>query len=61
MLAPLINTCKLYAIDPQTYVADVLDRIVTGHTRANALRELLPWNWRPPAAGECVVSGVTAA
>ena len=62
VLASLINTCKLYAIDPQTYLADVLDRIVTGRTKANALRELLPWNWRgTPVADECIVSGVAAA
>ena len=46
VLASLINTAKLYGIDPQTWLADVLDRIVSGRTKMNALRELLPWNWR---------------
>jgi hypothetical protein len=46
ILASLINTAKLHAIDPQTYLADVLDRIVSGRTKANALRELLPWEWK---------------
>ena len=46
VLASLINTCKLHDIDPQTYIADVLDRIVSGRTRVNALRELLPWEWK---------------
>lgn len=53
-LASLINTCKLYEIDPHTYLADVLDRIVSGRTKANALRQLLPWVWkasRAPPAG----------
>lgn len=49
MLASLINTVKLHGIDPQAYLADVLDRIVSGRTKANALRELLPWNWQPEA------------
>jgi NAD(P)-dependent dehydrogenase (short-subunit alcohol dehydrogenase family) len=37
---------KLHEIDPQTYLADVLDRIVSGRTKVNALRELLPWEWK---------------
>jgi transposase len=49
VLASLINTAKLHGVDPQTWLADVLDRIVSGRTKANALHELLPWNWR--AAG----------
>ena len=46
VLASLINTAKLHEIDPETYLADVLDRIVSGRTKANALHELLPWNWK---------------
>jgi transposase len=46
VLASLINTAKLHDIDPQTYLADVLDRIVSGRTKVNALRELLPWQWK---------------
>jgi transposase len=46
ILASLINTAKLHEIDPQTYLADVLDRIVSGRTKANALGELLPWAWK---------------
>jgi transposase len=46
ILASLINTAKLHGIDPQTYLADVLDSIVSGRTKINALRELLPWNWK---------------
>ena len=39
ILASLINTAKLHEIDPQTYLADVLDRIVSGRTKVNALHE----------------------
>jgi transposase len=46
VLASLVNTAKLHEIDPQTYLADVLERIVSGRTKANALHELLPWNWK---------------
>jgi hypothetical protein len=41
----LIVTAKMNDIDPQAWLADVLARIA-GHP-ANALDELLPWNWRP--------------
>ena len=41
----LIVTAKLNDIDPQAWLADVLARIA-GHP-ANALDDLLPWNWRP--------------
>lgn len=41
----LIVTAKMSDIDPQAWLADVLARIA-GHP-ANALDELLPWNWRP--------------
>jgi transposase len=50
ILASLINTAKLHDIDPETYLADVLDRIVSGRTKVNALRELLPWNWKAARA-----------
>ena len=44
IIASLINTAKLHDIDPETYLADVLEPMVSGSTRANALRKLLPWN-----------------
>jgi transposase len=46
ILSSLINTAKLHGLDPQTYLADVLERIVSGRTKVNALRELLPWHWK---------------
>jgi transposase len=42
----LINTAKLHDIDPQTYLADVLERVISGETKANHLAELLPWAWK---------------
>ena len=42
----LIQTAKLSNVDPQAWLADVLDRI-NDHS-ARRLDELLPWNWRPP-------------
>jgi transposase len=59
ILASLINTAKLHDIDPQTYLADVLDRMVSGRTKVNTLRELLPWNWR--TARGAAAPGLAAA
>lgn len=43
----LIVTAKMNGVDPQAWLADVLDRIA-GHP-AHRLDELLPWNWQPRA------------
>ena len=59
VLASLINTAKLHDLDPQTYLADVLDRMVSGRTKANTLRDLLPWNWRAARATDA--PGLAAA
>ncbi len=61
VLASLINTAKLHGIDPQTWLADVLDRIVSGRTKVNALRELLPWNWRAASGIDRLAPGIAAA
>jgi transposase len=41
----LIETAKMNGLDPQAYLADVLDRI--HDHKNNKLDELLPWNWTP--------------
>jgi transposase len=56
VLASLINTAKLHAIDPQTYLTDVLERIVSGHTKANVLHELLPWEWKAAQLAQAAVA-----
>ena len=43
----LIHTAKLNGVDPMVWLTDVLERIVSGRTKANQLRTLLPWNWCP--------------
>ncbi len=42
----LIETAKLNGVDPMTWLTDVLERIVSGRTKAHELHTLLPWNWR---------------
>ena len=44
----IIETAKMNGINPQAYLADVLDRI--HDHKINRLDELLPWNWVPLAA-----------
>jgi transposase len=46
ILASLVNTAKLHELDPQAYLADVLERIVSGQTKSHQLHELLAWNWK---------------
>jgi transposase len=43
----LIETAKLNGVEPMAWLTDVLERIVSGKVKANALEALLPWNWRP--------------
>jgi transposase len=52
ILASIINTAKLHELDPQTYLADVLEKIVSGQTKVNALHELLPWRWKEAWAAQ---------
>lgn len=47
ILVSLIHSARLNGHDPVTYLKDVLERIVSGQTKANQLETLLPWNWRP--------------
>ena len=61
VLASLINTAKLHGVDPQTWLADVLERIVSGRTKANAMHELLPWNWRAATGADTAPVAAAAA
>jgi hypothetical protein len=45
-LASIINTANLHDIDPQHYLTDVLERIVSGRTRT-----LLPSTWKDERNG----------
>src|SRR5258708_16665095 len=46
ILASLVNPAKLHDLDPQAYLADVLERIVSGQTKSHQVHELLAWNWK---------------
>jgi transposase len=48
-LYTVLETAKLNGLDPEAYLADVIDRMAKGHP-VNRLAELLPWNWGRPVA-----------
>jgi transposase len=39
---PLIETCKLYGVEPHAYLAEVITRIVNGYPNRQ-IDDLLPW------------------
>ena len=42
VIASLIETCKLLAVEPHAYLTDVITRIVNGHPQTR-LDDLVPW------------------
>jgi len=56
VLASLIQTAKLNDVEPFAYLRDVLERIVSGQTKANELSSLLPWAWKASQAQAAVTT-----
>ena len=50
----MIQTAKLNGVEPFAYLRDVLERIVSGKTKANELSSLLPWAWTASQANVAV-------
>jgi hypothetical protein len=48
-IASLIESCRLNGVDPEAYLADVLEKLVNGWPAAR-IGELLPWAYAKPAA-----------
>ena len=46
IVASLVATAKLNGVEPQAWLTDVLERMVSGRTKAHELERLLPWNWQ---------------
>jgi transposase len=46
----LIQTARSNGVDPMAYLADVLERVVSGQTKRNEMHTLLPWNWTASAS-----------
>ena len=39
-------TAKLNGVEPQAWLTDVLERMVSGRTKSGQLNALLPWTWK---------------
>jgi transposase len=62
MAMTLIQTAKMNGIDPMAWLTDVLERVVSGRSKAHQLQTLLPWNWQPEVrAGSQPQQGAIAA
>ena len=46
IVASLVATAKLNGVEPQAWLTDVLERMVSGRTKATELERLLPWTWK---------------
>jgi len=47
IIASLIETCKLNAVDPFAYLTATLTAIVNGH-KQRGIHQLLPWHYLTP-------------
>jgi transposase len=46
VLYTVLQSAILNGLDPEAYLADIIDRLAKGHP-VNRLSDLLPWNWKP--------------
>lgn len=51
MIASFVETCKLNAIDPHTWLAATLTAIAQGHKQSD-IDALLPWNYNGLTGGQ---------
>ena len=55
----IVESARLNGLNPQAYLADVIDRMAKGWPRSR-LAELLPWNWSPTKTIEATATGPPA-
>jgi transposase len=46
IVASLVASAKLNGVEPLAWLTDVLERMVSGQTKAHELEQLLPWAWK---------------
>ena len=46
IVASLVATAKLNGVETLAWLTDVLERMVSGRTKAHELEKLLPWAWK---------------
>jgi transposase len=49
IMASLVASAKLNGVEPLAWLTDVLERMVSGRTKAHELERLLPWTWKAEA------------
>src|SRR4051794_9312066 len=54
IVASLVATAKLNGVEPLAWLTDVLERMVSGRTKAHELERLLPWAWKAERAAAAV-------
>jgi transposase len=55
----VVESARMNGLNPQAYLADVIDRLAKGWPRSR-LSELLPWNWAATKAIEATATGPPA-
>jgi transposase len=58
VLYTVLETAKLNGLNPDAYLADVIDRMAKGHP-INRLSELMPWNWKQKETARSQALAVT--
>ncbi len=58
IMASLVATAKLNGVEPLAWLTDVLERMVSGRTKAHELERLLPWAWKVQQLEAAVHAGV---
>jgi hypothetical protein len=53
IVASLVATAKLNGVEPLAWLTDVLERVVSGRTKARELERLLPWAWKAERLAAC--------
>jgi transposase len=57
IVASLVATAKLNGVEPLAWLTDVLERMVSGRTKAHELERLLPWAWKAERVASTVKVG----
>jgi transposase len=56
-VASLVATAKLNGVEPLAWLTDVLERTVSGRTKAHELERLLPWAWQDERLAAAAAAG----
>ena len=46
IVASLVATARLNGVEPLAWLTDVLERMVSGRTKAHELERLMTWYWK---------------